>query len=86
MSKCNFFHITQEQIEKNTVRREIIRKTYQNAVDSGDKNVWFIDGEKLFGKDLFDACTVDSCHPNDLGFYRMYKEVLPTLKKALGLK
>ena len=27
--------------------------------------------------------TVDGCHPNDLGFYRMYRTVLPVLRKAL---
>ena len=64
-------------------RREIIRRTWRHAADSGDRNVWFIDGETLFGKDMYDACTVDGCHPNDLGFYRMYKHVLPVLGKAL---
>lgn len=67
-------------------RRDIIRTTWQHAVDSGDRNVYFIDGELLFGKKLHDACTVDGCHPNDLGFYRMYKHVLPVLKKALKVK
>ena len=64
-------------------RREIIRRTWQNAVGAGDRNVYFIDGETLFGRKMHDACTVDGCHPNDLGFYRMYKHVLPVLKTAL---
>ena len=64
-------------------RREIIRRTWQNAVAAGDRNVYFIDGETLFGRKMHDACTVDGCHPNDLGFYRMYKHVLPVLKAAL---
>lgn len=64
-------------------RREIIRNTYLHAVENGDKNVYFIDGETLFGRKMHDGCTVDGCHPNDLGFYRMYKHVLPVLKKAL---
>ena len=64
-------------------RREIIRRTWQHAVDAGDRNVYFIDGETLFGKKMYDACTVDGCHPNDLGFYRMFKHVLPVLKTAL---
>ena len=64
-------------------RREIIRATYRRAVENGDRNVYFIDGETLFGGDLYDSCTVDGCHPNDLGFYRMYKHVLPVLKQAL---
>ena len=64
-------------------RREIIRDSYRRAVKAGDRNVYFIDGETLFGKDMHDGCTVDGCHPNDLGFYRMYQHVLPVLKKAL---
>lgn len=30
-----------------------------------------------------DACTVDGCHPNDLGFYRIAQGMLPTLKHIL---
>ena len=66
-----------------SARREIVRRTWQNAVAAGDRNVYFIDGETLFGRKMHDACTVDGCHPNDLGFYRMYKHVLPVLKTAL---
>lgn len=83
MSKCNFPYLAAKDIEIHSFRRDIIRQTYQNAVDAGDKNVYFIDGEELFGKDLRDCCTVDGCHPNDFGFYRMYARVLPVLKQAL---
>lgn len=83
ISKCDFSYLDQETIDTHSRRREIIRQTYENAVKRGDKNVYFIDGETLFKGDLFDCCTVDGCHPNDLGFYRMYKTVLPVLKKAL---
>ena len=62
----------------------MIRSTYENAVKSGDKNVYFVDGETLFGKNDRDACTVDGCHPNDLGFMRMAENIYPTLKKALS--
>ena len=64
-------------------RREVIYKTYQTAIERGDSNVAFIDGKELFGKENRDACTVDCCHPNDLGFYRMAKTVYPVLKKYL---
>ncbi len=83
MSKCDF---TNGNITENARRREIIRTTWQHAVDSGDTHVYFIDGETLFGSRMRDACTVDGCHPNDLGFYRMYKHVLPVLKRALKHK
>jgi len=88
-AKAQSLHISQAFLKRrkgsalSTRAREIIRQTYQNALDAGDKNVYFVDGEKLFGTDLRDCCTVDGCHPNDLGFYRMYKCVLPVLKEAL---
>lgn len=78
MSRCDF-RGSRDHID----RRDIIRKTYDHAVAGGDRLVWFIDGQNLFGTEDRDACTVDGCHPNDLGFYRMYKTVLPILKEAI---
>lgn len=63
--------------------REIIQKTYKKAKKNGDKNVYFINGARLFGKDCRDSCAVDNCHPNDLGFYRMAKTLEPLMKKIL---
>ena len=37
---------------------------------AGDDNVYFLDGEQLWGGN-FDCCRVDRTHPNDLGHYRM---------------
>ena len=56
-------------------RREVIRETYQTALEEGDKNVYFIDGAELFAGEDWDSCTVDGCHPNDLGFYRMARRI-----------
>jgi len=67
------------------VRKKIVRRTYENAVAAGDKNVYFIDGEALFGTTDRDACTVDGTHPNDIGFLRMADGIEPTLRQALGL-
>lgn len=52
-------------------RRNAVYATYRKAKEAGDDNVYFIDGELLFAGDFRDSCTVDGCHPNDLGFYRM---------------
>lgn len=70
---------------ESAIRRSIIRKTYENAVASGDKHVYFIDGETLFGREDRHCCTIDKIHPNDLGMYRMAKTVLPVMKTALGI-
>ena len=69
-----------------TARREIIRKTYENAIAAGDKNVYFVDGGELFAGNDWDACTVDGTHPNDLGFYRMAERIGQEVARALGKK
>ncbi len=66
-------------------RMEIIRQTYENAVAAGDKNVYFIPGDIMFGPDGLNYCTVDGRHPNDLGFYRMFQTILPVVKQALHM-
>lgn len=63
--------------------RSIVMETYRKAVAEGDRNVYFVDGAGLFAGAAWDACTVDGCHPNDLGFYRMAQGMLPWLKKIL---
>lgn len=67
----------------NAKRRDIIRRTYENAVAAGDKNVYFIDGETFFGDKDRDLCTVDGCHPNDIGFLRMADVVTSVLRGIL---
>lgn len=65
-------------------RRDIIKQTYENALKNGDKNVFFVDGEKFF-KDFDDVgvCFTDTIHPTDLGFYKMAEVIEPVLKGAL---
>ena len=63
-----------------TARRAIIRQTWQNAVDAGDAHTVFIDGQTFFGDADRADCTVDGCHPNDLGFMRMAKTIYPVLR------
>ncbi len=63
-----------------TPRRALIFENYARACAEGDKNVYYIDGERLFGGDCRDGCTVDGCHPNDLGFYRMADAVGATME------
>lgn len=72
--------------ELDCKRREIIRQTYENALRNGDKNCYFIDGETLFGDSERDLCTVDRCHPNDIGFLRMADTITPVLLQALNKK
>ena len=68
--------------EAEKERFEIIRTTYQNAVDAGDKNVYFIPGSELM-KYAGNDGTVDNCHPNDLGFHSMARVLGDLLEQLL---
>ena len=64
-------------------RRAIIRATYEHAVAAGDKNVYFIDGQRYFGDTDRELCTVDRVHPNDVGHFRMAALIEPLVKEIL---
>ena len=72
------YDLTKEDYERYLV----IKRTYENAISAGDKNVYLI-----FGKDLLEGVEseglCDGCHPNDLGFKAMAKGILPVIIKAL---
>ncbi|MBQ7638381.1 MAG: hypothetical protein IJS90_05750 [Clostridia bacterium] len=72
------FTLTPDEVR----RREVVRRTCENAVSAGDKNVAFIDGPALMA-DAGNDGTVDNCHPNDLGFFSMANAVCPVLKRFL---
>lgn len=64
-------------------RKAIIRKTYENAVAAGDKHVYFLDGQTIYQEVGLDYCTVDGCHPNDLGFWCMANAIGEIVKTLL---
>lgn len=67
-------------------RRAVIMETYERAKANGDKNVWFVDGADLFkGPNRFD-CTVDGCHPTDLGFHRMAQVIGAKMAEILDIR
>ena len=65
--------------EAEEKRESLIRKTYENALARGDKNVFFLSGRELMLIAKNDG-TVDGCHPNDLGFFSMAKAIERLLK------
>ncbi len=69
--------------EVEDTRKNIIEKTYNNAVKNGDKNVYYIDGTTLMNDEICDNGTVDGCHPTDLGFFSMADRIMPILEKIL---
>ena len=73
--KCN---LTQEEKK----RLEVVKTTYNNAVQSGDKNVYLIKGYELMALSGDDGI-IDSCHPNDYGFYSMAEAICNVLRKII---
>lgn len=68
--------------EEEQERRQIIYDTYRLAREGGDRNVFFIGGEKLMEL-VEDEGTVDNCHPTDSGFFSMAHAVGTVLEKIL---
>ncbi|MBI3882423.1 MAG: SGNH/GDSL hydrolase family protein [Verrucomicrobia bacterium] len=70
--------------ERNDTSRVALKAAYARLKKTGVKNLSYIEGENLLGDD--GDGTVDSSHPNDLGFMRQadaFAKVLgPLLKKA----
>ena len=72
--------------EVDNARRMIVMESFLEARKAGDKRVYFVDGASLFGGEFRDSCTVDGCHPNDLGFHRMAMVIGEVVGHALRLK
>ncbi len=72
--------------EVNDERASVIKQTYLNALENGDRNVYFIDGEEFYGPEERYLCTIDGVHPNSLGFLRMANIIEPTLRKILEVR
>lgn len=55
-------------------RREEIRQFQENMVEKfrmqGDNNIYYIDGREILGENYHEY-TIDTIHPNDLGFMKM---------------
>ena len=66
------------------LRRKIIHDTFAYALEEGDENVYFIDGEGIFRGPYEDCCTVDSIHPNDFGFLRMAEAIEATFPRIIN--
>lgn len=68
--------------EAEKQRLAVIKRTWENAVKAGDKNVYFLEGPKLMAIAENEG-TVDGTHPNDLGFYSMAKALEPMIADIL---
>ena len=75
------FHLTSQG---DIDRRDVIFATYRNARARGEK-VLFVDGYSLFHGEMRDDCTVDGCHPNDVGMMRMADVIGKAVEFALSM-
>ncbi len=62
-------------------RKTTIIKTYENAKNAGDENVYFLDGQRFYDETGLHNSTVDTCHPNDLGFFAFFKHISAAIKE-----
>ncbi|MBQ8804063.1 MAG: hypothetical protein IJZ53_10535 [Tyzzerella sp.] len=69
--------------EENQARRAVIIRTFLNARENGDKHIYFLDGYNLFPNNCRRDCTVDDCHPNDLGMYFIAERIAEVLREVL---
>lgn len=73
-----------KNVQDSVARRNVIINTYAKALAEGDRNVYLVDGEMFFGPRDRDLCTVDKCHPTDIGFLRMADMMEPLLRRILN--
>lgn len=79
MPKPNAEPNPKEHIE----RINVIKETFNYAKSNGDNHIYFIDNRFLYKGNYGYAHTVDGCHPNDLGFYLIARQMKPILRKIL---
>ena len=70
-------------IKDMAMMRFIMVETYNYAIQNGDENVYYIDGESLFQRQWTDSCMVDAVHPNDLGFAYISDALKSVLKRII---
>ena len=72
--------------DQAVIRRNIIKASYNKAVANVDEDVYFIDGETLMNEKDGTRCTIEGCHPNDVGFMRMSEVIGKKINEILKLK
>jgi len=79
----NKYYNWKRNIKISQERRKVIRRTYEEAVASGDRHVYWIDAQDIFRDFGGNECTVDNCHPTDLGFWCIANAMEPILREML---
>ncbi|MBQ9545417.1 MAG: hypothetical protein IJV00_09865 [Clostridia bacterium] len=75
-----------KEVKEAPYRRDVIWRTYAEAWDSGDRNVYFLDGNSFFASNERNDCTVDGSHPSDLGMYRIAEKLYDALVSIFRIR
>jgi hypothetical protein len=65
--------------------RRVMRDAANEFIQSGEKDVYLIEGTELLGFGEHDGLSKDGVHPTDYGYSIIAGKLLPTTRKALGL-
>ena len=79
-----FIFVSAPAMDTGKAKHDVVENTAREAIEGGDKNAYFIDGAYMFDGPFAKDCTGDNCHPNDLGFYRMYESFVSPLCEILA--
>jgi len=73
--------IVESKAKHNSENQAALKAEFEKLKAAGVKNLFYVEAKDLLGDDRDD--TVDSSHPNDLGFYRQAKGIGKVLEQAL---
>ncbi len=65
-------------------RRDVVYDTFRYAKEQGDTRIWYIDGESFFLGLNENDCTVDTVHPNDMGYSLMVDGIESVIRKIMN--
>ena len=82
ISRPNYWTLIRAQ-EEVLQRRDVVMTSYLKARQSGDKNVYFIDGMSFFRGEHQYEYTLDGVHPNDAGFLQMAEGIGTVIRHVL---
>ncbi|MGB0582082.1 MAG: SGNH/GDSL hydrolase family protein [Limisphaerales bacterium] len=76
-------HLISAKRKRNETSQAALKTAYENLKEAGVKKLYYLEGKNMLGDD-HDG-TVDSSHPNDLGFWRQANHFEKALHQIPGL-
>jgi len=76
-------NIATNRVSNPDERRGVVYDTLRYAKEKGDDRIWYIDGESFFLGANENDCTIDTVHPNDMGYSLMVDGIEATIRKIM---